>query len=253
MNAHERLNRILRAAEQFLERAEVHMPALELWANDRIEEKDFLTAISHLQHHLAKVKKQQMRVKMAGGQSNADVSTRTLIALAFMNAVDDVEASSAASPAAAEVSMTFPGAVFTIADVLRFIGSTRKTGIVEVSSSNEQFTLDFVAGELMSAISDNNPPGCRLGEILVAQGTVTQERLDAFLAYHREDKSRIGDALMEDSLASREAIDRAIERQTRDLFQRLLVLEDVDVTFTTKPEPDEVDEVPLNLGELLYH
>ncbi len=253
MNANDRLKRILRAAEQFLERANAHIPALELWANDRIEEKDLLTAISHLQHHVAKVKKQQMRVKMAGGQANADVSTRTLIALAFMNAVDDVEASAAASPAAAEVSMTFPGSVFTIADVLRFIGASRKTGIVEAASSQEHFRLEFVAGELMSAISDNNPPGCRLGEILVAQGTVTQERLEAFLAYHRQDKSRIGEALIEDSLASRKAIDQAIARQTRDLFQRLLALEDVDVTFTTQPEPEEVDEVPLNLGELLYH
>src|SRR5690349_153831 len=54
-------------------------------------------------------------------------------------------------------------------DLVNFLSSQKKNGLLEVVTATELFTLEFQNGDIVHAQSNRTPEGQRLGDILVAR------------------------------------------------------------------------------------
>jgi len=137
----------------------------------------------------------------------------------------------------------------SLSDVIGLLSMREKTGVLRVKGSGESIELFLEDGVLVHACSDHSPPGCRLGEILVAQRSLTAERLQEFLVAHRG--RRIGAALEEEALVTRDQLRQALETQVHRLFDRLIAVEDGSFSFHEGLPPELDRRIALNLTYLL--
>jgi hypothetical protein len=142
------------------------------------------------------------------------------------------------------------GAAIPVPEMLGFLQTLGKTGVLLVSLPNERVHLELLRGRLVGAFSDNSPPGSRLGEILVSQGAVGAEVLESFLVYYRADQGRIGKALELERLVTDKTLNAALSEQVQRLFHRLL--EHCDVPYSFEERPVEAEEgIELSVMHLL--
>ena len=106
-------------------------------------------------------------------------------------------------------------------DLLGFLRQQGKTGLLRVFLADENLLLEFERGELVSASSDNAPPGHRLGEILVAQGWVDRGRLESILEGPGCGSDKLGAALVTGELVTEEHLRGALELQVQEIFHRM--------------------------------
>ncbi len=111
--------------------------------------------------------------------------------------------------------------IVPVVDFLVFLSGLRRTGVLWVDTLDETFRIELSEGEVTYASSDNPPPGSRLGEILVEQGSLTRERLDEMLEVKDELPELFGTALLRREIIDRDGLHRALVRQMQQIFQRL--------------------------------
>ena len=121
----------------------------------------------------------------------------------------------------------------TTPDLITFLSSSRQTGVLVVATPVESFVLEFEAGDIVHAHSDGAPAGQRLGDVLVAQGAVTREQLDAALA--SDAPIRIGLRLWEAGQVTHGQLMAALAQQIRLQFARLFDLPPLQFTFWSGP------------------
>lgn len=121
----------------------------------------------------------------------------------------------------------------TTPDLIAFLSSSRQTGVLVVATVAENFVLEFQGGDIVHAHSDGAPVGERLGDILVAQGVVTRERLDAALA--SEPPIRIGLRLWETGQVTHDQLLAGLAQQIRMQFARLFDQAPLQSTFWAGP------------------
>lgn len=136
-------------------------------------------------------------------------------------------------------------------DLLGFLQLQRKTGVLQVELEMEKLSFELVDGEVVCAYSDNSPAGCRLGEILVAQGGIDKERLGAFLIDHSSRSGKLGAALVSQELITEQQLRNALEFQVQEIFQRLLCAGRAAFRFQ-RCEVEELDQtLRMNVMQLL--
>jgi hypothetical protein len=136
-------------------------------------------------------------------------------------------------------------------DLMGFLQLQRKTGVLHVDLETERLSFEFVEGEVVCASSDNSPVGCRLGEILIAQGGVDKERLGAFLIDHSASTGKLGAALVSEALITEEQLRGALEVQVQQIFHRLLGAGRATFRFQ-RCEAEELDRgMRMNVMQLL--
>lgn len=117
----------------------------------------------------------------------------------------------------------------------------RKDGVLTVTGANETISVWFAKGDLVHAISNNNPSGSRLGEILVQQGVLSADELNAYLSLLTGTGARLGDMLRREKIVTFEQVRTAIEVQIRTIFYRLYEMADARYCFY-EGLPDDLDE-----------
>jgi len=144
----------------------------------------------------------------------------------------------------------FTGSTDAIAlpELLSFLHGQRKTGVLQVSLETESLSLDFADGELVCACSDNSPVGFRLGEILVDQGAIDEERLESFLINHSECFGKLGAALVTEELVTEEHLRMALELQVQQVFHRLFSSDRSNFQFQPREIGQLDGELRLNVG-----
>ncbi|HPF14673.1 MAG: DUF4388 domain-containing protein [Planctomycetes bacterium] len=112
-------------------------------------------------------------------------------------------------------------AVVELPDLIGMIRGQAMTGVLNLSLPTEEVQLHFQTGQLVHAYSENAPPNLRLGEILVEQGAITEERLQSLLYCHKSSPQMLGEILLEGGLVEPEHLQRALNHQIQCLFDRL--------------------------------
>jgi hypothetical protein len=86
---------------------------------------------------------------------------------------------------------------FGLPDIFQLIGLQRKTGILTLvnEKDGESVTVTFESGMVVMADSSARRLEDRLGNVLVKQGKITQERLDEALAVQKQTLQRLGHVL----------------------------------------------------------
>lgn len=180
-------------------------------------------------------------------------STQDILVHAFYSAVAQVEGSNADEDEAPDENVRptlFDGQVFSLHEVLDFLGRANKCGAVSLTHGEETFHIELARGFVVNATSSNPPPGMRLGELLVAQGAITEEALDDFLERNGT-RARLGEALENEEIVPRGSVNVALLQQISELFKRALTAEGVDVTYHPRVRGDKSSDLCINLVDCL--
>ena len=104
---------------------------------------------------------------------------------------------------------------------LRLVSRGKSTGVFLASTNFGNAAIGFRDGEILFASSTLSGT---FGDLLVDQGLVSRERLDAALWVQREDKEwrALGQVLLDVKLLSREQIETAIEVQIARVLDEVL-------------------------------
>lgn len=139
----------------------------------------------------------------------------------------------------------------TVPEILGFVASIRKSGVLRINSPDEAFLIHLRDGQVVYAQGDNPPKGQLLGEILVAQGATTQEEIERVVERDPVTKDVLGRAMLKLGLVTKEALCIALAFQVQCLFHRLFQVEGAVFQFDEGTPPVQADDIRLNVTSLL--
>jgi hypothetical protein len=139
----------------------------------------------------------------------------------------------------------------TVPEILGFVASIRKSGVLRVRTRDEAFRIDLEQGSVVYAQGDKPPHGQLLGQILVAQGALSQERLDRVVESEAQNVDFLGEVLLRRGLVTREALCIALTYQVQGLFHRLFDAEDAVFQFDEGAHTPRTQDIHLNVTTLL--
>jgi hypothetical protein len=154
------------------------------------------------------------------------------------------------APSAAHVLLlrAKPGLVST-PDFVAFLCQSHRSGILQVITDAEVFSIEVEDGDIVHAHSNGAPPGERLGDILVEQGVLTDADVERLL--DGEQRSRFGNRVVEEQLVTHDELVAALEAQIRRLFYRLFAVEPRELLFWGGPCLLAEQSLRLNVNVLL--
>jgi len=175
-----------------------------------------------------------------------------LVEPAQASAADDASAMTAASTVQVMQGLKGHSEAIAIPEVLGFISSLRKSGVLRVHSRDESFLVELDQGAVVYAQGDNPPSGTLLGEILVTQGALTGVQLEEVLDRESGANSQVlGKRLLEEGLISRQALCIGLAFQVQMLFHRMYGAEDAVFQFDEGVQILEPRDIRLNVTSLL--
>ncbi len=102
---------------------------------------------------------------------------------------------------------------FSLADILQLIGLQRKTGILMLRHGDEEITVGFESGRVVSADSNLRPAEQKIGQLLIRRGKLSTQRLDEALRVQKETLQRLGYVLHDRKWVDRETLQRQLSLQ----------------------------------------
>ncbi len=109
--------------------------------------------------------------------------------------------------------------VFSLADLIAFLGQSRWSGVLRVTAPTGERSLLLKDGDVRSAASDS--PQDRIGEVMVRMGFVARQALDKVLA--EAPPSRIGKALVDRGLIKAHDLYKCLNEQIGEIFYGIMV------------------------------
>jgi len=139
----------------------------------------------------------------------------------------------------------------SVAEILEFFGQLAKTGVMWVRGREETFTIQLEEGYVVNAFSNNAPREHLLGNILIAQGSISAEQFDRFLASFSSGKGKIGEALEREQLVTKQQLSEALETQVYLLFERIAQAEKATFTFSERTQGAHDQRLRMSVVHLL--
>lgn len=111
---------------------------------------------------------------------------------------------------------------FHLADLIAFLGQSRWTGVLRVTTPTGERSLLLKDGDVRSAASDSSHD--RIGEVMVRMGYVTRAALDKVIA--EAPPSRIGKALVDRGLIKAHDLYKCLNEQISEIFHGIMLSKD---------------------------
>jgi len=177
----------------------------------------------------------------ANGAKAADLNSRT----------DDFQDLAGDGPPGPDHVLAFlgRGTLVPIPELVGFLGSLGVSGILRVSSSREEFLVEFADGQISHAEGSGSPPGHRLGDLLIVHGAI--DRLSLETGVSDIPGWKLGRRLVQEKLITEEQLVRALQAQIQLLFCRLFREKAKSYTFWSGPSIWGEQGVRLNATTLL--
>lgn len=139
-----------------------------------------------------------------------------------------------------------------IPELLGFLATYKKTGVLEITSLTETVVMGLRDGAVIHASSDNTPAGMRLGEILLARKAIEERALYSVLAKARSMRNlKVGELLEREGKVPKEELRIALELQIQNLFNRLFSIQDARFAFYERESSKVEGLLSLNVTHLL--
>jgi len=135
---------------------------------------------------------------------------------------------------------------FGIAEILQLIGQQAKSGVLHLTSRDDEIHILMADGCVVSAEYAGRKQKERLGAMLVRAGLITRAGLDAALAAQARTLRRLGDVLVEMKLVSKQELKEMTALQTTETVYRLFRWKSGTYEF----EPGAVDWDPSTVTPL---
>ncbi|MBK7643061.1 MAG: DUF4388 domain-containing protein [Planctomycetes bacterium] len=139
--------------------------------------------------------------------------------------------------------------IFSGPDLVSFLGVQQKTGLLEIRTPNQLFTLELDGGQVAHLQSNRAGKGERLGDILVDVGAVDRRHVEE--AYRLNPRGRVGELLITAGLVTEQQLFEALQRQIHLLFQRLASEPMERFTFWAGPLMHAQERLRLNATALM--
>ena len=139
----------------------------------------------------------------------------------------------------------------SIPEVLGFVASLRKSGVLRVKTADEAFLIQLDQGEVIYAVGDNPPEGELLGELLISRGQLCIADLEEVLATGVGEGAMLGSALVEAGKVSAEHLRSALQHQVQSIFHRVFRAADAVYQFDEGAALRVPSEIRLNVTGLL--
>lgn len=141
--------------------------------------------------------------------------------------------------------------VLSVADLMGFLSSVKKTGTLTLQSSEATFVFEFQNGAVVHAVTNETDPDLRLGTILVAQNMLTEQQLQDSLEASAVTKEILGDQLVRSQTVSETDLRFALELQVRKIFESAFQLAHANFTFHDGNLSNIAQRTSLNTMHLL--
>jgi len=205
----------------------------ELTPGDRASVMLGLSCIAHAQQSGEQALQSPVgNVSQAGSDAPADVSP----------VLPNVKISRNGGP-----SPVFSGqlSVFALPDLLEFLRSAKRTGLLVCSSATGMGKLHFRAGWIAGASSPSTP---RLGQILLRSGLVSEQALEVAATRQVEHPDLLlGELLVWDGLVDDAAVQDALRQQIELTVRELVQWKDGEFTFSGETENQPARKISVEL------
>lgn len=147
------------------------------------------------------------------------------------------------------LAMCGHGSVLPIPELIGFLGTVGKSGILRIRTADDLYVLEFQQGDIVHGEANCVPQGQRLGDLLVAQGVIDRQTLES--ACEKGPSWRLGRTLLKRKIIEKDHLKAALRMQVQWLFNRLLREEAKSFTFWNGPPIHAEEGVRLNTTSLL--
>jgi hypothetical protein len=127
---------------------------------------------------------------------------------------------------------------FGLPDIFQLIGLQRKTGILTLTSETESITVTFENGMVVMADSSSKRLEDRIGNVLVKQGKLGQDRLEEALDVQRQTLQRLGHILTTNSFITSKDLKEALQTQVSQIVFRVFRWRDGHYNFNATDSVD---------------
>jgi hypothetical protein len=136
---------------------------------------------------------------------------------------------------------------FDLHQIFHLLSVGKKSGTLGVQRGDEISMVYFQQGEIIYAHSSTRPIG--LGELLVQHKKITKEQLQEILNLQNEldNKKRIGELLVLESLITRSDLENFVRKQVEEIIYRLLAWENGHFKFFEERFPTQ-EEITINIS-----
>ncbi len=131
--------------------------------------------------------------------------------------------------------------ILALGDVFRELAEDRRTGTLSVRASDGREKRIFFSRGEIALLSGGQKRRFRLGEALVAGGTVRPEDLDAALAIQREKRGLLGEILVAEGFCSAEHVEAVVRGQLEDEICDVFLWPAPQVEFHRDDRPPDLD------------
>src|SRR5262245_44205581 len=127
---------------------------------------------------------------------------------------------------------------FGLPDIFQLIGLQRKTGILTLTSETESITVTFENGMVVMADSSSKRLEDRIGNVLVKQGKLGPDRLEAAPDVQKTTLQRLGHILTTNSYITSKDLKEALQTQVSQIVFRVFRWRDGHYNFNATDSVD---------------
>jgi predicted transcriptional regulator len=142
---------------------------------------------------------------------------------------------------------------FGLPDIFQLIGLQRKTGMLTLTQSDETVTVAFENGMVVNADTSAKRIEDRLGNLLVKQGKLSDEKLEEVLQKQKATLQRLGHILVANGYVSQKDLQSALQVQVSQNVFKLFRWKVGDYHFepSEKVEYDRANVQPMSADFIL--
>ena len=138
----------------------------------------------------------------------------------------------------------------SLPDLLQWLGSSRKTGTLQVENNRVQKWILFEEGQIVGCSSDDPPE--RLGQFLLSRGKITEDQLRIALAAQEGSGKHLGKLFVEMGALTREELSSHLDAKAEETIYSVFDWEDAVFRFHEQvTDHPNIFPVALKVDEVL--
>lgn len=141
--------------------------------------------------------------------------------------------------------------VASVSEVLGWLSSLKKSGVLRLQTQLENFTLQLQDGAVVFAQGDLPRENQLLGQMLVSNDALPEQGLEAALEAASRERTVLGAYLLRENLITRDTLARALARQAQLIFDRMFSATDATWRFEIESRVIDSLDMRLNVIQLL--
>ena len=137
--------------------------------------------------------------------------------------------------------------VLNLSDIFQSLAMNRHSGTLIVNDGKREKKIFFAEGEICLLTSGRR---MRLGDLLIADGKITEEDLDLALKLQKQSRKKLGEILVEEGFCEPEDIESILRMQIEEELYDLFLWRKAEFEFLADTMPEDMAAESPNLTRL---